>query len=371
MLTGNVMVDHRAMTGPGGVVLASDRHAERFRAWAAVAASRGAQVCMQLSYPGRQMPAALKQDTIAPSEVPMDLGNFSKQFAPPRAMSEADIADVLARFIRAAVLAEQFGFSGVQIHAAHGYLLSQFLSPITNKRTDRWAGAIENRARLLVEVVKGVRAAVDKGFAVSVKLNSADFQSRRLQRGRRQAGRRDAQSAGRGPYRAVRRQLRGPGHARPGPRWPHPDTRSLLPGVRQGPRRGGRHAHHGDRRHPPAAGGRTGAGQRIDMVGMGTALAIDPALPKAWRQGTDSAPVLRPITWRNKVLASVGYMAMVKHQLHRLSLGRRANPDVAVPTLGAPPGLSPLPHRRKRRKLCDGNSPKRCSYALAKMPWFT
>jgi 2,4-dienoyl-CoA reductase-like NADH-dependent reductase (Old Yellow Enzyme family) len=64
----------------------------------------------------------------------------------------------------------------VQIHAAHGYLLSQFLSPLTNRRTDAWGGALFNRARVLLDVVKAVRAAVSPSFCVAVKLNSADFQ---------------------------------------------------------------------------------------------------------------------------------------------------------------------------------------------------
>ena len=104
------------------------------------------------------------------------MGALSKQFAPPRAMTEADIEDVIARFIRSAELAERAGFSGVEIHAAHGYLLSQFLSPLSNRRDDRWGGSLQNRARLLLEIVQGVRAAVAPTFVVAVKLNSADFQ---------------------------------------------------------------------------------------------------------------------------------------------------------------------------------------------------
>ena len=176
MITGNVMVDRRAMTGPGGVVLESERHRARFEQWAKAARAHGAQVWMQINHPGRQMPAALGQDTIAPSAVAMDLGNFSKQFSPPKEMTEADIAEVKRRFVNTAVLAEAAGFNGVQVHAAHGYLFSQFLSPITNKRQDRWGGALENRARILVDVVTEIRAAVGAGFAVAVKLNSADFQ---------------------------------------------------------------------------------------------------------------------------------------------------------------------------------------------------
>src|SRR5450830_202297 len=174
MITGNVMVDRRAMTGPGGVVIESDSHKERFIDWAHTARARGAQVWMQINHPGRQMPASLGQKTIAPSAVPMEMGNFSKQFTPPLAMSDADIAEVKQRFVRAAALAEQFGFNGVQIHAAHGYLISQFLSPITNQRTDGWGGPLANRARILLDVVKEIRATAGPGFAVSVKLNSAD-----------------------------------------------------------------------------------------------------------------------------------------------------------------------------------------------------
>lgn len=328
-ITGNVMIDRRAMTGPGGVVLESEQHAERFRAWSQAARSRGAQVWMQLNHPGRQMPAALKQDTIAPSEVSMDLGGFSKQFVPPRAMTEADIAEVKARFVKASVLAEATGFTGVQIHAAHGYLLNQFLSPLTNKRTDRWGGTLENRARLLVEIVQEVRAAVGVKFAVAVKLNSADFQRGGFSPDDAKQVVTMLNSLG-----VDLIELSGGSYEAPAMHGQTRDGRTLareayflefakdiasvarMPVMVTG----------GIRRLPVAE---QVLDSGIDMVGMATALAIDPNLPKVWRHGTEAAPVLRPITWRNKVLASVGYMAMVKHQLRRLSLGRRTRPDVA------------------------------------------
>jgi 2,4-dienoyl-CoA reductase-like NADH-dependent reductase (Old Yellow Enzyme family) len=133
IITGNVMVDARAMTGPGGVVLEDDRHLDRFKHWADTARAGGAQVWMQINHPGRQMPASLGQPTLAPSVVALDLGALSSQFAPPREMTEADIADVIARFVQSAVLAERAGFTGVEVHAAHGYLLSQFLSPLVEQ----------------------------------------------------------------------------------------------------------------------------------------------------------------------------------------------------------------------------------------------
>lgn len=120
IITGNVMVDARAMTGPGGVVLEDDRHLDRFKEWAKIGRAHGAQMWMQINHPGRQMPAALGQQTLAPSVVSLDLGAQSKLFAAPREMTAADIADVERRFVTSATLAERSGFSGVEIHAAHG-----------------------------------------------------------------------------------------------------------------------------------------------------------------------------------------------------------------------------------------------------------
>ena len=176
LITGNVMVDGRAMTGPGAVVLESLQFRERFEKWSAAARAQGAHIWMQINHPGRQVPAALGQEAIAPSAVAMQLGSFSRQFDMPRTMTAADVQDVIARFVRTAQLAEQCGFTGVQVHAAHGYLISQFLSPLANKRTDRWGGSLENRARLLRVIVSGIRQVVGPDFAVSVKIDSADFQ---------------------------------------------------------------------------------------------------------------------------------------------------------------------------------------------------
>ncbi|PTU49977.1 2,4-dienoyl-CoA reductase, partial [Pseudomonas plecoglossicida] len=176
LLTGNVMVDPGAMTGPGGVVLDASQPLQRFRDWARIGRAHGAQFWMQINHPGRQMQANLGQPTVAPSAIALDMGGLSKLFPLPKALDEAEIGALIQRFARTAALAEEAGFSGVQIHAAHGYLLSQFLSPLSNQRQDRWGGSLENRARLLLEVVKAVREVVSPGFAVAVKLNSADFQ---------------------------------------------------------------------------------------------------------------------------------------------------------------------------------------------------
>ncbi|MBN3820510.1 NADH:flavin oxidoreductase/NADH oxidase family protein, partial [Paraburkholderia sp. Se-20369] len=176
LITGNVMIDARALTGPGGVVLEKNTPLEPFRAWAAAAKAHGARVWMQINHPGRQVMAAMGQEAWAPSAVALDLGKHSKLFAPPREMTTGEIHEVIERFAATAEAAEAAGFDGVQIHAAHGYLLSQFLSPLTNRRRDDWGGSLENRARLLMAIVRAVRARVGARFGVAVKLNSADFQ---------------------------------------------------------------------------------------------------------------------------------------------------------------------------------------------------
>ncbi|MEP2615530.1 MAG: 2,4-dienoyl-CoA reductase, partial [Marinobacter alexandrii] len=176
LITGNVMVDRLAMTGPGGVALERDTPLAPFKEWAAVAHGKGASIWMQINHPGRQVFRRMGGRNLAPSAVGLDLGKHSSLFDVPKAMSEEEIEDVIQRFADTAVQAQNAGFDGVEIHAAHGYLLAQFLSPLTNKRSDRWGDSLENRARLLREVVIRIRAAVRPGFAVAVKLNSADFQ---------------------------------------------------------------------------------------------------------------------------------------------------------------------------------------------------
>lgn len=160
LITGNVMVDSRALTGPGTIALEAGTPLAPFKAWAQAARSRGAQAWMQINHPGRQVMANMGGLAWAPSAVALELGKHSKLFAQPLEMSPANIAEVIERFADTAHAAEQAGFNGVQIHAAHGYLLSQFLSPLTNRRDDEWGGSLQNRARLLLEVVRAVRARV-------------------------------------------------------------------------------------------------------------------------------------------------------------------------------------------------------------------
>ncbi len=177
MLTGNIQIDRRHLERPGNVAIEGPQSAEQMaslKAWVAAARSGGAQFWAQVSHAGRQTPKAVNANPSAPSAV--KLGLPGGQFGDPRAMTGEEIKDVVVRFAHVAGVLREVGFTGMQVHAAHGYLLSQFLSPRVNQRSDEWGGPLENRARLLLEVIKAVRAKVGADFPVSVKLNSADFQ---------------------------------------------------------------------------------------------------------------------------------------------------------------------------------------------------
>lgn len=174
-ITGNVMVDRRALGEPHNVALEDERDLDAFRAWAQQGTSAGTSLFMQLNHPGKQAPKGLNRETVAPSAVPFD-PSMTAYFATPRELTGAEIEDIVLRFGRAAGLAKQAGFSGVQIHGAHGYLVSQFLSPHHNRREDEWGGTPEKRRRFALEVYRAIRAAVGPAFPVSIKLNSADFQ---------------------------------------------------------------------------------------------------------------------------------------------------------------------------------------------------
>ncbi|KAJ2967109.1 hypothetical protein NQ176_g9828 [Zarea fungicola] len=100
-------------------------------------------------------------------------------FGTPREMIRDEISSVVAAFADAARLSAEAGFAGVEIHAAHGYLLSQFLSESSNQRSDEYGGSPKNRARIVVQVIHAIRSVTPKGFCVGIKLNSADGQSQR------------------------------------------------------------------------------------------------------------------------------------------------------------------------------------------------
>jgi 2,4-dienoyl-CoA reductase-like NADH-dependent reductase (Old Yellow Enzyme family) len=177
LITGNVQIDGDHLERPGNVIIDGPQDAAALaglRAMASAGTRAGGHIWMQISHAGRQTQVTVNPHPKAPSAVPVGLPG--KQFGMPVALTEAEIRDLIERFGVAAEVAKDTGYTGVQIHAAHGYLLSQFLSPRANLRTDQWGGSLENRARMLMAVVARVRAGVGPAFPIGVKLNSADFQ---------------------------------------------------------------------------------------------------------------------------------------------------------------------------------------------------
>ncbi|MER7606792.1 NADH:flavin oxidoreductase/NADH oxidase family protein [Nocardioides sp. NPDC127503] len=326
IITGNVMVHAEALTGPGGVVLDAESPLAPFQEWATAAKSGGSQVWMQINHPGRQVRADMPGVAWGPSAVRVDVGKNTKRFAQPVEMTATQIEETVARFAETARRAEKAGFDGVEIHAAHGYLLSQFLSPLANQRTDRWGGDLANRARLLLDIVRAVRAVVSPGFAVAVKLNSADFQ-----RGGFDAEDAKAVIEMLAPLGVDVVELSGGSYEAPAMTGQAKDERteareayfltlaedlartSPLPLMLTG----------GIVRRPVAeevlAGG-------VDLVGMGSALAVDPDLPNTWRHDAEARVDLAPVRIEDKAVASAASMARVRQQLRRLGAGRRTRP---------------------------------------------
>jgi 2,4-dienoyl-CoA reductase-like NADH-dependent reductase (Old Yellow Enzyme family) len=322
LITGNVMVHKEALTGPRGVVLDRDAPLDPFERWAAAGKSGGAAIWMQISHPGRQVRANMPGVVWGPSAVGLELGKHTKRFRPPTAMTPDQIDATVGRFVVAAVRAEAAGFDGVEVHGAHGYLLSQFLSPLANQRTDRWGGSLDNRARMLLDIVQAIRASVSPSFAVAVKLNSADFQR----------GGFDTDDAQRviamlEPLGVDLVELSGGSYESPAMSGRPAEARALS-----------REAYFLDLASELAATSPLplmltgGISQRdtaekvrgggIAVVGMATAMAVTPDLPNRWRVGEEVTRRLRAVTWPDKTLASAASMALARYQLRRIARGK-------------------------------------------------
>lgn len=175
LFSGNVMIDRRALGEPGNVAIEDESDLPMLKQWAAAATNQGAALWVQLNHPGKQSPKGLNISNLSPSAIPFreDMAAF---FETPRAATSAEIEEIIQRFGTSAAIVKKAGFSGVQIHGAHGYLVSQFLSPHHNQRTDAWGGSPEKRRKFVLAVYAEIRRQVGPDFPVGIKLNSADFQ---------------------------------------------------------------------------------------------------------------------------------------------------------------------------------------------------
>ena len=330
LITGNVQVDLDAREAPGNVVVEDDRDLHLLRAWADAAQSHGSALWMQINHAGRQTPRRINPSPVGPSAIALQgVGGLAGK---PRELGNDDIVAIVERFATTAAIAQRAGFAGVQIHAAHGYLISQFLSPLSNQRTDRWGGDAGGRMRLLLEIVRAIRRAVGHDFPIGVKLNSADFQrggfseqdSMDVIRALEAAGidlleisggnyespamMGTAKVAGEQPSSTARREAYFLAYAE--------KVRAItrLPLLLTGGMRSG------------AAMTQALESGAIDMVGLARPMAVEPDLPL--RLLSDATAAAAPIEVRVgiKLLDSMLQGAWYKRQLHRMADGHEPNP---------------------------------------------
>ena len=340
ILSGNVMVDPSAMTGPGAVVLQKGTDLTQFRKWAEIGKAGGGQFWLQISHPGRQLYKATGETAVSPSGISLDMGKLSSMFAPVRKLEEAEIEAIITRFTDTAEQAEAAGFDGVQIHSAHGYLSSQFLSPLTNQRDDKWGGSLENRARFLLSIIDEARARVKPGFGIGVKLNSADFQR----------GGFDFDDA-----RQVVEWMKGRGV----------DFVELSGGSYESPAMMGSDAEGQEVRSESTSqreayfvdfardiakvasmpimvtGGITkrvtaaealeqdSAGFGVAMLGIARAMAFNPDLPNDWQADRELTFTFPDPGWSNKSLNGLANMSLTKAQLELMAKGKPSNRHVS------------------------------------------
>jgi 2,4-dienoyl-CoA reductase-like NADH-dependent reductase (Old Yellow Enzyme family) len=350
IITGNVMVDALAMTGPGGVALQADADIDAFKRWAQAAKLNDTQVWMQISHPGRQVYKSMGGKALAPSAVALDLGKHSDKFVTPKAMDAAEIEDVIARFVTTAIQAKRAGFDGVQVHAAHGYLLAQFLSPISNHRQDQWGGSLENRARMLLEIVQRIRQQCGDAFTLAVKLNSADFQRGGFDIEDAESVVAMLEKAG---VHVV--ELSGGSYESPAMQGRTADGRTLA--------REAYFLEFAERiaRSTNVTIMTTGGVRRlavanqvvakgVALVGIASALSYQQDLPNIWQKDPEFVAQVPPVNWQDKTLAAIATMAMIKRQLIRLGRGKNTqqNPSPVFTLITSQLRLARLTRRYRK-----------------------
>lgn len=188
ILTGNIMMFYDQLEAMGNPIIpieaqptAGDKRFEAFKKMGSMAKAHGSLVVGQVSHPGRQCENRIQSDPVSASDVQLEGDVMGMHFNKPHAASKDEIKQIIDGFAHAAEYLEKAGYDGIQLHGAHGYLLAQFFSPTTNRRTDEYGGSLENRARLTVEIAREVRKRTRQDFIVSIKLNSVEFQDKGFQ----------------------------------------------------------------------------------------------------------------------------------------------------------------------------------------------
>lgn len=186
ILTGNIMIEYDHLEAAGNPIIprGAPYEGERFDAFKEMAELGKKQGCLmvgQVSHPGRQVEQRIQKNPISASDVQLEGEVMGMRFAKPRAATDEDIKNVKEGFAHAAEYLEKAGYDGIELHGAHGYLLAQFLSPTTNRRTDKYGGSLENRARLILEIAQEIRSRTKPNFVLGIKLNSVEFQDKGFQ----------------------------------------------------------------------------------------------------------------------------------------------------------------------------------------------
>jgi len=183
ILTGNIMIEYDHLEAAGNPIIprGSKYEGERFEGFKELATQskkHGSLIVGQVSHPGRQVADNIQKNPLSASDVQLEGNVMGMTFAKPRAATAEDIENIIEGFAHAAEYLDKAGYDGIQLHGAHGYLLAQFLSPSTNKRTDKYGGSLENRARLITDIGQQVRKRTSKSFVLGIKLNSVEFQEK-------------------------------------------------------------------------------------------------------------------------------------------------------------------------------------------------
>ena len=334
LVTGNMMVDGRHMNEPLVVDALHPNNFTSLRKWASTGTQNGVEIWPQLSHPGKQSPSFVNDAPVAPSAIPID----NSMFHPPRALDEDEIWDIVDRFAQAAERCEKAGFSGVQLHGAHGYLLSQFFSPHHNQRTDEWGGSFDKRLRFVSEIYREIRTRTSDSFSVGIKINSSDFQKGGFTR---DDSLRVAQALDAMGIDLIEIS---------GGSWENPVNRR---GTKESTRK--REAYFLDyaeevkdlikvplmvtggfrTKHAMSSAVQSGA---VDFIGLGRAFAVDPYAAKHILQNEDYVSSVQPITTGIKKIDQMAVMEISWYtmQINRISRGKSPN-QKARGVLSVPP----------------------------------
>jgi 2,4-dienoyl-CoA reductase-like NADH-dependent reductase (Old Yellow Enzyme family) len=327
LITGNAIIDRRHLERPGNVVIEDESSIARLARWVEAGRRDGTAMILQINHAGRQTTRLVNPTPLAPSAVPAL--KVMRMFGRPRSASADEVADIRRRHCVAAKVAQAAGFTGVQIHAAHGYLLNQFLSPDTNRRTDEYGGSIVQRARLLLEIVRDVRAQSRPGFAVTVKLNTRDFHDGGLSEDDAAEVVRLLENEGvdllelsGGTYN--RGASFGDGVA-PTPR------ESYFVGFAERVRRTSRLPLMitGGLRSRAAMDRALGDGA-VDVVGVARPLALEPELPRRLLASAHAASTIKPVRFALTKMRGAAELAFYGRQLRRMGEGKDPDPTLSL-----------------------------------------